>query len=139
MKKLTNLAFIIAMPLFTQAQGTTQGIDRDIFNICATIFTMGLFMIFILAVIKRILDYRIRNRIVEKGIPENLASSLIQSNPKENRNSNIKWFALLTGLGSGLIIIHYTEPVGIHSLAIMAFCMAASFLGYYFFLQKTDK
>jgi hypothetical protein len=30
-------------------------------------------------------------------------------------------------------------PLGIHSLAIMFFSTAASFLGYYFFIKKTQK
>jgi hypothetical protein len=76
---------------------------------------------------------------VEKGIPENIASSILQTSPNENRNINIKWFALLTGLATGLTIIYYTLPLGIHSLAIMAFCIAAGFLGYYFFLKRSDK
>jgi hypothetical protein len=63
----------------------------------------------------------------------------LQTNPNENRNVNIKWFAVLTGLGAGLTIIYYTLPFGIHSLAIMAFCIAASFLAYFFFLKYSEK
>jgi H+/Cl- antiporter ClcA len=140
MKKIISIAIIAATPIIADAQNSnTQGIDEDVFNACAAIFTAGLFMIFILAIIKRIMDYRIKNKIVEKGIPENIASSVLQTNPKENRNTNIKWFALLAGIGIGLTIIHYTLPLGIHSLAIMAFCIAASFLGYYFFLKQLEK
>lgn len=128
------------MPFFVNAQhtvGTT--IDKEIFNICATIFTVGLFMIFILAIVKRVMDYRLKNKIVEKGIPENVISSILQTNPKEDRNINIKWFAILAGMGTGLTIIYYTLPLGIHSLAIMAFCIAAGFLGYFFFLKHPEK
>jgi capsular polysaccharide biosynthesis protein len=134
------MAMIAALPMIANAQNSiAPGIDKEIFNICATIFTIGLFMIFTLAVFKRIMDYRIKNKIVEKGIPENIASSILQTSPNENRNINIKWFALLTGLATGLTIIYYTLPLGIHSLAIMAFCIAAGFLGYYFFLKRSDK
>lgn len=140
MKKIISMAIIAATPIIANAQNSNnQGIDKDIFNACASIFTAGLFMIFILAIIKRIMDYRIKNKIVEKGIPENIASSILQTSPKENRNTNIKWFALLAGTGTGLTIIYYTLPLGIHSLAIMAFCISASFLGYYFFLKQSEK
>jgi hypothetical protein len=139
MKKHIYLAFVIAAPLLARAQSSTGGFDKEVFNVCATIFMAGLVMIFIVAIIRRVMDYRIKDKIVEKGVPEHVASSLIRSDPKENRNSNIKWFALLTGLGAALTLIRYTEPIGIHSLAIMAFCMAAAFLGYYFFLQRTGK
>lgn len=140
MKKIISIVAIAATPIMANAQNNNiQNINEDVFNACAAIFTAGLFMIFILAIIKRIMDYRIKNKIVEKGIPENIASSILQTSPNENRNTNIKWFALLTGIGAGLTIIYYTLPLGIHSLAIMAFCIAASFLGYYFFLKQSEK
>lgn len=139
MKKIIYIVIIAVTPVIANAQNNTQGIDEDVFNECAAIFTAGLFMVFILAIIRRIMDYRIKNKIVEKGIPENIALSILQTSPKENRNTNIKWFALLAGIGTGLTIIYYTLPLGIHSLAIMAFCIAASFLGYYFFLKQSEK
>lgn len=139
MKKMINVGVIASTPIMANAQNNIQGINEDVFNACAAIFTMVLVMIFILAIIKRIMDYRIKNKIVERGIPENIVSSILQTSPKENKNTNIKWFALLAGIGAGLTIIYYTLPLGIHSLAIMAFCISASFLGYYFFLQQSEK
>ena len=140
MKQLISIVAIIAAPFVVNAQNTnTPDIYNPIFNACASIFVLGLFMIFILVILKRVMDYRLKNKIVEKGIPENVASSILQTNPKADRNINIKWFALLTGLGAGLTIIYYTPPLGIHSLAIMAFCIAASFFGYFFFLKQLEK
>ena len=140
MKKIISIATVITSPFLVNAQTTnTPYIDKDIFNICASIFVVGLFMIFILVIIKRLMDYRLKNKIVDKGISENIASSILQTNPKEDRNINIKWFAILTGLGVGLTIVYYTQPLGIHSLAIMAFCIAASFLGYYFTIKQSEK
>ena len=140
MKKIISIATVIATPFFVNAQNTnTPTIDKEIFNVSATIFVVGLFMIFILVILKRIMDYRLKTKIVEKGIPENIASSILQTNPKEDRNINIKWFAILAGLGTGLTIIYYTLPLGIHSLAIMAFCIAASFLGYFLFLRQSER
>ena len=140
MKKIISIVAIIAAPFAVNAQNINNStIDKEIFNVCATIFVVGLFMIFILLILKRSMDYRLKNKIVEKGIPENVVSSILQKNPKEDRNINIKWFAILTGLGVGLTIIYYTLPLGIHSLAIMAFCIAASFLGYFFFLRQSGK
>ncbi|WP_152270359.1 hypothetical protein [Agriterribacter humi] len=140
MKKTINITAIIATPFVANAQNiNSPAIDKEIFNVCATIFVLGLFMIFILVILKRIMEYRIKNKIIEKGIPENIVSSILQTNPKEDRNANIKWFAILAGLGAGLTIIYYTLPLGIHSLAIMAFCIAASFLGYFFFLKRSER
>jgi hypothetical protein len=42
-------------------------------------------------------------------------------------------------LGAGLMIVNYTQPLGIHSLAIMAFSISLSFLGYYFFIRQAGK
>lgn len=140
MKKIISIAGTIAAPMIVNAQSTnTLSGDIQVFNVCATIFVVGLFMIFILGILKRIMDFRLKNKIVEKGIPENLVSSILQTHPQENRNINVKWFAILTGLGAGLTIIYYTLPLGIHSLAIMAFCIAASFLGYFFYLKQSEK
>jgi Zn-dependent protease with chaperone function len=72
---------------------------------------------------------------VDKGVPENIASSILQTNSKESRHINIKWFALLAGIGAGLTIVNYTLPLGIHSLAIMMFSISLSFLGYFFYLK----
>lgn len=140
MKKMISIVTVTGTPFFVNAQNTgTLVIDKEIFNICASIFVVGLFMIFILAILKRMMDFRLKNKILEKGIPENVALSILQTNPKDDRNINIKWFAILTGVGAGLTIIYYTLPLGIHSLAIMSFCIAASFLGYFFFLKQPGR
>lgn len=144
MKKIRIIGAIMAAPFFVSAQSTnTRIMDKEIFGeifrVCSTIFVVALFMIFILVILKRIMDYRLKNKIVEKGVSENVASSILQTNPTEDRNINIKWFAILAGLGAGLTIIYYTLPLGIHSLAIMAFCLAASFLGYFFFLKYSER
>lgn len=140
MKRISSIAIVIAAPFMANAQGTVERVaEREVFEICSTIFTVGLFMLFILAIIKRYMDYRLKAKIVDKGIPESIASSILQTNPKEDRNMNIKWFALLAGIGAGLAIVNYTQPLGIHSLAIMAFSISASFLGYYLFTRYTEK
>ena len=140
MKKIIIITTFITAPFVVIAQDFNTGsIDIEIFNICSSIFALGLFMVFILAILKRIIDYRLKNKIVDKGIPENIIASILQPESKENGNVNIKWFAILTGLGTALTIIYYTLPLGIHSLAIMAFCLAASFLGYFFFIKNSSK
>mgnify|MGYP000949300492 CR=1 FL=1 len=139
MKKFFSIAVIFSLPFSVNAQIETREVDTNIFNVCATIFVVALFMIFILTIIKRILDHRLKNKIVEKGVSEDVTASLLQTNPKEDRNINIKWFAILAGIGTGLTIIKYTLPLGIHSLAIIAFSIAASFLGYFFFLKQLER
>lgn len=143
MKKLVTIATVIFAALITNAQGNNppgqnSNIDyQAIYNICAAIFVVFLFMVFILAILKWILEYRLKNKIVDKGIPENIASSILQTSNRENRHANIKWFALLAGIGAGLTLVNYTLPLGVHSLAIMTFSISLSFLGYFFYLKQS--
>jgi drug/metabolite transporter (DMT)-like permease len=116
-----------------------MNVNEDVFNISATIFVVIITMFFILLLIKRILDYRIKNKIADRGIPESIASSILRSDVKENESLNIKWFFILAGIGSGLTIVNYTMPLGIHSLAIMSFSVAFSFLGYHIYIARTKK
>jgi hypothetical protein len=142
MKKILSLIIMTALSSLAVAQGTNtpndMGINEDVFNISATIFVVILVMIFIVSVLKQMLDYRIKNRIVEKGVSENLASSILQSDTRSGE-ANIKWFSLLTGIGIGLMIVNYTLPLGIHSIAIMSFTIAVSFLGYHQYLNRSKK
>lgn len=113
--------------------------NEDVFNVCATIFLVIVVMIFILSILRRMLEYRIKNKIADKGISESVASSILQPNTKEDGAINIKWFFILAGMGVGLTIINYTLPLGIHSMAIMSFSIALSFLGYHYYLKRSDK
>jgi drug/metabolite transporter (DMT)-like permease len=140
MKKVINITVAIVAPFALKAQADTSDLQSErIFNAVASIFVVALFMIFILAIIKRLLDNRLKNKILDKGVPENIVSSILKTNPKEDRNLHVKWFAILTALGIGLTIINYTLPLGFHSLAIMSFSLAAGFLGYYLFARYSEK
>lgn len=138
MKKTIITVFAALGMLVVNAQ-ENSGIDHHVFEICSTIFLVLAIMFFILSILKKILEYRLRNKIVDKGISENIASSILKTNTPEDKHTTIKWFAILAGLGAGLMIVNYTQPLGIHSLAIMAFSISLSFLGYYFFIRQAEK
>jgi hypothetical protein len=141
MKKIITIiiASLATITLNAQNNYPSQnfGMSPEALRIFGTIIFIALFMIFILTTLKRVFDYRLKNKIVDKGISESAASSILQTTNHESRHINIKWFALLAGSGIGLTIIYYTLPLGIHSLAIMAFSISLSFLGYYFYLKKS--
>ena len=114
--------------------------DSEMFQICATIFVVGMFMYFIINIMKRIFEHRLKNKIVDKGISENIAQSILATQtPEDNKYVNVKWFSILAGIGIGLTGVNYTQPLGFHSLAIMAFSISLSFLGYYLFMRNTEK
>ena len=114
--------------------------DSEMFQIAATIFVVGMFMYFIITIMKRIFEHRLKNKIVDKGISENIAHSILETkSTDDNKYANVKWFAILAGIGLGLTGVNYTQPLGFHSLAIMAFSISLSFLGYYFFIRSAEK
>ena len=116
-----------------------DGFNDEVFHVCAGIFVMLAILAFILSFFNKILEHRLKNRILDKGIPENLVTTLLQPKTVDEKNVNIKWFAILAGLGAGLLVVYYTQPLDIHSLAIMAFSISLSFLGYYFFTRRSEK
>lgn len=139
MKKIITIATVCSIGFIANAH---DGFDHndEIFEVSAAVFVVGMFMYFIINVMKRILEYRLKNKIVDKGISESIAQSILETRATEdNRNANIKWFAMLAGIGLGLAVVYFTKPFGFHSLAIMAFSISLSFLGYYFFIRNSGK
>jgi hypothetical protein len=143
MKKTAGILIIMILPWVATAQDSFPGynfrLNMEVFRTCAIIFLLALVMVFVLSMLKRFLEFRIKNKIIEKGVNENLVSSILKPGTKEDGAINFKWFSMLAGMGVGLTIVNYTLPLGIHSLAIMSFSMAASFLGYHYFLKRAGK
>jgi hypothetical protein len=111
----------------------------NLMRITGTLLAVFLVSSFFLSIIKMFLDHRIKNRMIDKGVGENVVSQFLQPGKKETTNTAIKWFVIFAGIGLGLTLIDLFQPFGIHSLAIMSFCIAAGFLGYYYFTKKSDK
>ena len=141
MKKILTITTVSLVSFVVKAQGydAFMRYNMEIFEVCAAIFVTGMFMFFIITVMKRIFEHRLKNKIVDKGISENIATSILQTNTGESKYASIKWFAILAGIGIGLTGVYLTQPLSFHSLAIMAFSISLSFLGYYFFTRNTEK
>jgi len=141
MKKIITIIAAGLVSFSVNAQdGTDMEFRPEVFRVLASIFVVGMFMYFIINIMKRIFEHRLKNKIVDKGISENIAQSILATqSPDENKYSNVKWFAILAGIGLGLTGVNYTQPLGFHSLAIMAFSISLSFLGYYLFTRNVGK
>ncbi|MDB5155792.1 MAG: hypothetical protein JWR50_499 [Mucilaginibacter sp.] len=113
--------------------------EYDSLHLFSTILTIVVFGVLILTFIKWLLDFRLKSKLIEQGAPDHVVSQLLQPITSDNKNVTIKWFALLMGVGTGLSFVDYFRPLGIHSLAIMSFSLAASFLGYYFYINRREK
>ena len=141
MKKIITIIAAGLVSFTVNAQGDLDMEFRpEVFRGVAAIFVVGMFMYFIINIMKRIFEHRLKNKIVDKGISENIAQSILATQkPEDNRYANVKWFAILAGIGLGLTGVNYTQPLGFHSLAIMAFSISLSFLGYYLFTRSSGK
>lgn len=113
-------------------------IDKEIFNICAAIFVTGLFMYFIVTLIRLFLNHRIRTRLMENAVPESLLTHLWKQESGDSKSSAAKWAIVFAALGLASALINFTLPLGLHSLGILFFCLAGSFAVYYFLLGKKN-
>jgi len=138
MKKIIATVIVLHGIIVANAQENNT-YNEEVFQVTAAIIVVLAVMAFLLAFLKSILEHRLKNKIVDKGVPENVISSILQPGTGEEKHRNIKWFAILAGIGAGLLIVYYTRPLNIHSLAIMAFSISLSFLGYYLFIKQADK
>jgi FtsH-binding integral membrane protein len=115
-----------------------RGLVFDLLNMCVIVLVIYLISAFILQLFRQHLDYRLKSKIVEKGTAENIVSQLIQPEKKDPRNMTLQWLCTLSGIGLGFILMMVTRPLGLHSLAIMAFCVVAG-LGAYYFFSRPNK
>lgn len=146
MKKITTLSTLLVMAIAVNAQENNApgaiidaGFMRELINISGVLVGMFLVGSFFLNIIRYFLDGKLKNKLIDKGTTENVVSQLLQPLKKDNKLEPFKWFAILTGIGTGLLLINFTQPMGIHSLAIMSFSLAAGFLGYYFYSRRAEQ
>lgn len=144
MKKILFIVSIASTPFALYAQDVARlpggfSIDRAFLNASAVILVMYLISSFIIAVIKSFQEYRLKSKLIEKGVSQSIVEQFLQPTAVDSKSQTIKWFFILAALGLGLTIVNFTLPLGFHSVAIMAFCLAFSFLGYYFFIRKSEK
>jgi hypothetical protein len=146
MKKIVTAAVVSLTSLAAFAQNdneplVTRSLIFDILNICAIVLVIYLISNWILQMMKTNLDYRLRSKILERDTAENIVAQLITPPKKNNENGKtvLQWCFVLAGIGAGFTLIKMAQPYGIHSLAIMAFCVAAGFAGYYYASRRLEK
>ena len=139
MKKILTATTIILAPFFLNAQDNYdfRNIDDKYFEISATIFVVYLIITFILSLIKTLLDARLKSKMVEKGVSDKVIEQFLEPRNRDSKTQAIKSFLILLAIAVGLTIINYTLPLGIHSLAVMAFSIFFGFLVYFFYLKQS--
>jgi hypothetical protein len=139
MKKCLIITSLLSVVFILDAQAQGRQIDHEAMRIIAIVSVMVLIALFILTFLRYILDSRIKNRIIDKGISENLASSLLANTKKDDRLQTLKWVCILAATGVGLLAVYYTLPLDFHSFAIMCFSISLGYLGYYFVQKQFPK
>jgi hypothetical protein len=144
MKKLFSTTAILFFAFAANAQDNFDPLkDRqlyfDILNISAVLIGIYLIASFIQSLFRQYYNYRIKNRMLDKGTEENIVHQLLQPDKKESKNYILQWFCMLAAIGAGLMLVNWIRPFGLHSLAILAFSVAAGFGAYYYFSRQTEK
>lgn len=102
-------------------------------------FALFLLGYFVLAAIKLVLNYLLKNKIVDTAvISESIVERLLPG-PQDEQNKVVKWVALLLSTGAGLTLCSWYLPLGLHSVIILLFSTALGFLAYYLFLRRQTK
>lgn len=138
---MKKILLILSTALFpTLANAQTQGstyIDRDQIALAVTVLIIAVILAFLLELVKRYLDYRLKEKVVESGVTQELASLLLHRDQQDLLRTCIKWLAIFLGLGCGFAIVAVVQLPIWGALAVIAFCLSGSFLGYYFFLKRS--
>jgi hypothetical protein len=109
----------------------------DLIHIMAVLLVIYLISSFILQLVRSNFDFRLRSKMLERQTDEPIVSQLIKSDKVNPLNTVLQWICALVAVGIGFLIIEMTEPFGLHSLAIMAFSIAAGLIVYYWFAKRT--
>jgi hypothetical protein len=140
MKHIITITALLFFSVAANAQTTPlfpRGINTELMR--GTFATIVLYIIsaFILAVIRIVLNDRLKKKMLDKWVSVEVIDEML---PRKNELTlAIKWFCILIAISVGLLIISLTPPLGIQSVAIMAFCVAMGFLGFYFWAKRLDK
>lgn len=119
------------------SQTADQLMMEPLYTLLPILF-MSFLVFMVVALIKYFLEFRLKNKLIERGMAEQLSTYLLDNNPQEKQHGAFKWAILFCGIGAGLTFTYLTAPVGIHSLAIMAFCLGLSYFAYFVYLRKSN-
>jgi hypothetical protein len=141
MKKTMITTIFLSTALAVNAQSDSQWrLTPD--NVMELLRAVGVILVlyligrFILNFTRQILDYRLKHKMIDKGVPDQIIAQLALAGKKDNRLAALQWAFILAGIGLGLLLIGFFPPLGLHSLMIMCFCISLSFLLYYYFTRS---
>lgn len=111
-------------------------IDPDVYKIIVIIFLIVIFLSFFTAMLKNILDHKIKKKMLDKEISEDVITSFLENKSQEVKYTSVKWFLVLLSVGIGLFITQFFLPLGMHSIGIMAISISLAFLVHAVYLNR---
>lgn len=142
MKKI--LTGILMLPATVEAFSQNKPIaDKPVITepiseiLLPVLFILSL-VFMLISLIRYFLEFRLKNKLIDRGMSEQLSAYLVKKNDKEKQHELIKLSILFCGIGLGLTMVYLTSPIHIHSLAIMAFSIGLSYLVYFFYLRRQN-
>ena len=103
------------------------------------ILFMSFLIIMLITIVKYLLEFRLKNKLIDKGMADQLSNYLVEKNKQEKQNEIIKLAILFCGIGLGLLFTYFSAPIDIHSIAIMSLSLGFSYWAYFFYIKKQNK
>lgn len=117
---------------------TTSQIDSDVYRTIIVVSMILISMKFFLIVFQRFLDYRLKKQMIEKGISEDVAATILFTDPQMIQRQGLKWVILLLTASFGIFIVDRVQPLGLHSIGIMLASIAIGYMAYLTALRALD-
>jgi hypothetical protein len=136
MQKVLMILLLSFSPFALFAQDGDGELLREFLHVGSVLLAIYMLYSIIIVIIKTSLDHKLKSKMVEKGVSENVAEQFLQPRNTDVTAQALKWALMLAGAGAGLTIVYYTLPANIHSVAIMAFSVAFSFFVYFLYLKR---
>lgn len=108
-------------------------------EIVLPVLFISFLIVMLTSLVKYLLDFRLKNKLIDRGMSEQLTAYLSAKNDREKQHEVVRVSILFLGLGLGLLLTYFTAPVDIHSFAIMAFSLGLSYLAYFLYLRRANK
>ena len=117
---------------------TEARVDPDVYKAGIIIFLILLILSILVSTFRYFLDHKLKNKMLEKEISDELVKSILQQDPQSAKHQSMKWFLVLMATGIGLFITNFYLPLGIHSVGIMAISIALAFMIYAVYLNRLN-
>lgn len=116
-----------------------RGFISEMSRTFAILSVFALIAWFLITLFRMIMEYRLKNKMIDRGISDQLAAQMLKKNIASSRNAALKWFLMLVSTGAGFVLMGIFRPFGVHSIAIICFSVASGFLSYYILSKRFDQ